>query len=391
MTRPILAMGVAGAAIAGVFALLPGGEVRGAPPTTMRHQGGASRCVVTHTKTASPEVVLLGEEITITLGVRATCPDAPGPTHIVLVLDATGSMQGQPTQLMKQAATKLVRDLDMRNHPERRVGVVEFDMTARRLCALTNDEDQVVGCIDRVVADGGTRIDLGILEGLRVLSEGRGEAQGDMLWEVLIVLSDGGSGAGCAPILRAAGWAETYGAHITTVCLGSSCMRLCMFEVASSPRFQYYAQDPTELMTTFDAIGRQLLSTIPVRLTVTDSWGDQFSFVTDSAHPPPTAPDDPSDWLRWEEPAVPESGLTYTLRLRPLRAGYQAANETATGQLQGRMVDRLVSWQFTLPHVTVLEPGSLRTPPASPSPTTTPVAPTPPVTATRSYLPWVDG
>jgi hypothetical protein len=119
------------AAMAVAFALLPRGHVRSGPVANVPNQGSPSTCIVTDTMTVNPDVLLLGEEITVTLGVQASCPDTPGRLDIVLVLDGSGSMQRQPTQQMKQAAAKFVRDLDLPGHPERRVGVVEFNQVAR--------------------------------------------------------------------------------------------------------------------------------------------------------------------------------------------------------------------------------------------------------------------
>jgi hypothetical protein len=178
-------------------------SVEAAPRLTGLLQGGrnVSTCQAEPNKIANPNVILLGETVDITLTVRANCASETAPLHIVMVLDGSGSMAGAPTQDMKKAAAELIRKLEMDRNPGIQVGVVEFNTQARTLCQLTNQESRAVGCVNNVQANGGTAIDLGILEGLQVLRRGRRTEIPPR--EVMIVLSDGGNNAGCDPVLAA--------------------------------------------------------------------------------------------------------------------------------------------------------------------------------------------
>ena len=341
-------------------------------------QGGASPCVMTHTMTADPAVLLLGEELTVTLGVQATCPNLESPLHVVLVLDGSGSMSGQKTQQMKAAAARFVRDLELPGHAGRRVGVVEYNSQARRLCYLTNNENQAISCINRVGANGGTSIDLGILEGLRVLEEGRPSGPSSAV-EAIIVLADGASQTGCPPVLNAARQARDEGVTLFSICLGPDCDHRCMLMAASSPRYYYYIEDPNYLYAAFrhiaDSLVGEMLGVGVRSLRVREEWGERFAYVGDSAEPEPAVVDLPADWLAWHEDYPAREGVTFSLRLRPLHAGVQQASESATGVLTD-VLGRTAAWQFVPPEVTVLEPG--------PVPTNAPSATHQPATATAT-------
>lgn len=367
LARATAALGAALVIVGLLLAVLPDGRVGTTAMASPMQQ--ASPCVVTHRKTASPDVVLLGEDVTVTLSVQAQCPPSVGALHVVLVLDASGSMAGSPSLAMKQAAARFVRQLQMPTHPIRQVGVVEYNEEARRLSSLTNDESRVIGAINRVSADGGTRIDLGILEGLRVLSQGRSGINRDELTEVIIVLADGGNNAGCQPILAAARQAKSQGVLLVAICFGSACDEQCMRQVASGPRYYFRADNAGQLVAVFDRIAVLLVGDVADHLTVTDTWGDRFAYVAGSANPAPESPVTPTTWLRWVTAGVPPAGATHTLRLRPLRPGTQPANEEAQGVYRDA-AGRPITFTFRLPSLTVLDPTVPTATPSTPPPAT---------------------
>jgi len=370
----------------------------GAAEAAPRHAPAAQRagelspCQPVYNKIASPNVILYGEEVDITFTVKALCAGERFPLHIVLVLDASGSMQGQKTRQMKVAAGRLVRGLDMKEYPSTKVGVVQFNQQARRLTGLTNNENQVIGAINRVGANGGTRIDLGIMEGLRVLMQGRGDVSRKELTEVMVVLSDGGNNAGCSPVLSAARKARGQGVLLISVCVGNDCDEQCMRQVASAPRYYFRAENAGQLQAVFERIKNRILQINLRKLTVVDTLPDWMEFIPGSADPPQTAPDDPDQWLKWEDVYVPADGVTYAFKVRPLRTGYMPTNAGATGTLVDNK-GRTRSWDFQIPWVTVLQPEPLSTaatpppkPTFTPGPTITP-SPTPTITPSPTPTP----
>ena len=191
--RRFLTIAVAVAVLFGLgLALAPLLPANAAPQAAVPQQRGEeSTCVPESNKVAYPNVLLLGEETNITLTVRALCAPEAFPLHIVLVLDASGSMAGQKNQELKAAVKQMVRQLDLGNRPLIQMGIVEFNTTANTLCQLTNDAGRLSSCANKVSANGGTAIDLGIREGLKVLTRGRPRDRSDVR-EIMVVLSDGG-------------------------------------------------------------------------------------------------------------------------------------------------------------------------------------------------------
>jgi len=112
-----------------------------------------------------------------------------------------------------------------------------------------------------VGANGGTRIDMGILEGMKVLRQGRGGEKD--ITEVMVVLSDGGNNAGCEPVLQAARQARAQGVLMISICVGSGCDAQCMRQVASSPRYYFEAESASALRTVFQQI-RDIHPRLPV-------------------------------------------------------------------------------------------------------------------------------
>jgi von Willebrand factor type A domain len=103
---------------------------------------------------------------------RSTCGDfdprlrpwyiaaSSGPKNVVLVLDTSGSMQGQRLELLKQAVTRVIDTLTVSD----RVAIVPFSSTAsvlgdemgRLLTASATNKDILIAAIDGLVAEGST-------------------------------------------------------------------------------------------------------------------------------------------------------------------------------------------------------------------------------------------
>jgi uncharacterized protein YegL len=321
-----------------------------------------SPCVPEYSKAAAPQLVLLGEDVSITLRVRAACPGDVAPWHLVFALDGSASMAGARTRRMKAAAADVTRSLDLDHNRSTQVGVVEFDGGARALCPLSGETQRIVTCIDKVGAAGGSAIHKGIDEALRTLAKGRSVFGAKEMAQTIVLLSNGHDDAGCSPLVAAANRAKGQGVTVISVCVGPNCNASCMRRAATDPRFYADSEDRSRLLEMFERIRDSGgLSVVVHTLEVEDTIPPSMAHVPGSASPPPTEPQTPTDWLRWEETFVPREGLTYTYRVRPLVAGYLATNATATGRLTDNR-QRIKDWTFDTPWVTVLRPDVLPPP-----------------------------
>jgi Mg-chelatase subunit ChlD len=336
--------------------------VRVAPPPVTAAQGVEdSPCVPYFSKSVSPTTVNIGESVTITLHARAVCPTEVVTRHIVLVLDASGSMTGRPRNELVAAATQFVRDLDLPHEANVRVGIVSFSDRATVLTALTNSEPLVIGAINRVQANGETRIDLGIRAATQILLDARTDTDG-LLTETMVVLTDGGNNAGCDPVRAAAAQARSEGILVLAICVGGACDEECMRRVALDEQNYNRVDDTTDLPLTFGAIRRRILGTSIANMTIGDTLPASMMYIAGSAEPEPSAPENPVQWMEWTSAWVPREGVTLSLRAYPTTTGVLDTNLEAHGILTD-LHGRTREWEFDIPSVTVIEPGATPAPP----------------------------
>ena len=106
--------------------------------------------------------------------------------EIVLVLDASSSMQGKKISSLKKAAKNLVTKLlDESNQGKIKVGVIYYGTTIKKTCSLSTDPESVKKCIDIELSyNEGTNVQLGIKKGKNLFTNNKNEKN-------MIILSDG--------------------------------------------------------------------------------------------------------------------------------------------------------------------------------------------------------
>ncbi|XP_038047850.1 calcium-activated chloride channel regulator 3A-1-like [Patiria miniata] len=142
------------------------------------------------------------------------------PSHIVLVVDTSGSMRGQKLLQLKQASARLVTEI---LEDGEMLGLVAFAGSSRIVSPLrtlndVNRDSLLVG-INSLVADGSTSIGAGIRQGIQVLQGVSGNRE-DAAGGKIIVVTDGGENrspyiADVLPLVNG------LGATIDTIALGS--------------------------------------------------------------------------------------------------------------------------------------------------------------------------
>lgn len=284
-----------------------------------------STCIPEPRAEASPSVLLLGETTDIRLSFNATCPGDATPLHLVFVLDESGSMQGDPINEQQQAVKSIIRSLELPDNPTIQVAVVAYQHEARTLCKLMNDEGRLLSCTGHMRANGGTRIDRGILEALKVLQDGRSGLGADMEPnEVIFLTSDGESNTGCGPVWSAARRAKGQGVLVITVCLGDQCDSACMLESASSARYHFKIDSATQLVDIYDQVRRVIDRISLRRLTLSATLAADTVLVAGSDRPAAILSPD-GRTLTWDLVDAPLTGSGASFRIRPLVAGHQLA------------------------------------------------------------------
>lgn len=393
------AQALVGGALAALWALGAGTPKSMAQPTWPTATPALSPCIVEANKVAAPQVLLLGETTTITLTMSGLCAGRRIPDHVVLVLDASAAAAGEPHEQIVAATIELIGKLDLTRYPDNRVGVVQFDSRAKRLCGLTDDAERAIRCVRRLGSSGGAAVDAGIAEALKVLRNGRRcrcSATPADIYEALVVFAAAPQAAGCAPVLRAANKAKIQGVRIVTVCSGPACGSSCLRQAATSARYFFEIEDASRLFAVFERIHGGAYIRIRIEaLTITDRLPGNMRYVAGSAVPAPNEISPAGDVLTWRTDVLPQEGITITFTIQPLQPGHWPMTLGAGG----RYADNdggARSFAFPqMPHVTVLRPMSLVTP-IDPPPTSTftpppqPPRPTPVGGPRRLWLPRLD-
>lgn len=409
------------ALVLAVVSILVGGGAAGSHAVRAREAAATepppSPCIAETDASVRPDVVLVGEDVSVTLRVRVVCASEPYPLHVVLVMDGSASMDGASERQMRDAARHLVRSLAISEATARRGAVVQFDRTTRTWTPLTGEEERVLKAVSRVEArrppdpsspgppvtagppvtsvphtpgpgstavptGDETAVDRGIADGYRELVAGRKRHPApDEITEVMILLSDGHDPRGCRPALGEARNVKSNGVLVIAVCVGRGCDEGCMRQVASSPRYYFRAESAGALAGIFHQIRDRIVNISVRRLVIEETPADGLAYVPGSAAPPTESIDEPTGVLRWRFDYVPTDGVTVTYRSRAVTPGERRSARDSSGWFHDNRGRRggfvfpnrwLSAWRPDGLAAPVLGPG-----PAPRPPILTPAAPWP--------------
>jgi len=160
---------------------------------------------------------------------------------MVLVIDKSGSMQGLPMVLARQAAKAAVEALSSRDQ----VAVIGFDSSSQVVCELRSaaDSDAIQAAIDSLEAGGGTYVYPAMVEAKEILETATAKVRH------MIVMSDGHTQP--ADHHSLAQEAADAGITVSTVALGAADKEL-LSSIAEIGRGRYYeTDDPTNMPQIF--------------------------------------------------------------------------------------------------------------------------------------------
>lgn len=329
----------------------------------------------------------VGERSGGTLELVIDLPEPSGETHLMLALDASGSMAGESNALMKEALVEMLDRLEPEVGAGFRGGLLQFNSMATVLCDLLLPDagfPRLRSCVNRVGATGGT----GIGAGLRAAHQALREARPAPGQEDVVLFTDGANNAGCADVQAAAEGLKAEGVVLHTVCLGSACDKDCMRSAATSPAHYYEIEEAGGLEAAFLDVAGELLSTrevarLALRLRLPPS------LALDPASPS-LAPDEiDADGALWRVERLPSPGLRIDFTVEAVAAGEGAPSlEAEVDFANGGRALR----EANAPPLPVQDPGAPTTPPPGPSSTPSPSAPftptsSPTATPARLFLP----
>src|SRR5258706_7576436 len=109
--------------------------------------------------------------VTLAAATAFTAPKKHEPSALVLVLDRSGSMKGEPLESMKQAAVASADALE----PDDQIGIITVDHEADVLVPLQRaaNRKDIAKTVSHLEAGGGTSIVPGVKRALDVLRESK--------------------------------------------------------------------------------------------------------------------------------------------------------------------------------------------------------------------------
>jgi Mg-chelatase subunit ChlD len=161
---------------------------------------------------------------------------------MVLVIDKSGSMSGQPIALARASAKAAAELLSAQDQ----IGVVGFDSNPRVILEMTGASDRgaVTHAIDTLGAGGGTDAYPGMVRGHELLRDSVAKVKH------MIVLSDGQTAMRDFPGL--VGGMRAEGITVSTVALGQGAARELMQQIARDGGGRYYeTDDPSNMPKIF--------------------------------------------------------------------------------------------------------------------------------------------
>lgn len=227
------------------------------------------------------------------LATVSTGLDAALPLGIILAVDTSGSMQGQPLQSAKQAILPLVRAMQASDQ----AALLTFAQSVSVPLALTSDTARLATAIEAMVATGNTALFAGTVRASELA------AAAPQPRRVVVLLSDGedfGSASGGITREQALAAAQSAGVPFFVVGLGQEVDQQFLTSLASTTNGQYFAAtDPAQLSGLYarisDRLRQQYTLAIPLpaqlaggshRVTVT-TGGVTGTASFETAGPPP--------------------------------------------------------------------------------------------------------
>lgn len=203
-----------------------------------------------------------------TVQVKGVFPLEKGdePLSVVLAIDRSGSMRGQPIKDALQAAKDFIKEMRAFD----RVGLVSFDDRVTVISRPNADKGPLMKAIDKIKVGKDTALNDAVMKSLQLLSPFTGR-------RAVIVLTDGKENRSKATREETIKEAVRLGIPLITVGLGNEVDADALDAMADgSGGRSFFAQASSELSGLYQAIARQLINQYRVSLqsrkTLDNGW-----------------------------------------------------------------------------------------------------------------------
>lgn len=195
------------------------------------------------------------------------------PLNLALVIDSSGSMEGEPMQYVREGLLRMVDALD----PSDRITLVDFDSDAEvKVEYITGADPALVQAINNLEADGGTNIYDGLRTGFELMAAHADPGRQNRV----VFLSDGMATEGItndAKILAMARGYSEQGYGLTTIGVGADFDVTLMRTLSEqgSGAF-YFLEDPAAVQEVFVEEVTAFLVPLAEDVTITADIVDNY-------------------------------------------------------------------------------------------------------------------
>jgi VWFA-related protein len=188
------------------------------------------------------------------------------PLSVVLAIDRSGSMRGEPIRDALKAAKDFIREMRAID----RVGLVSFDDHVSVISRPNADKGPLLKEIDKIKVGKDTALNDAVMKSLQLLSPFIGR-------RAVIVLTDGKENRSKATREETVKQAVGMGVPIITVGLGKEVDVAALEAMAGGTGGRaYFARESSELSTLYQTIARQLINqyrvTLQSRKSLDNGW-----------------------------------------------------------------------------------------------------------------------
>lgn len=389
-SRPlVLALAVAALLLATAIGPL-GGLLAGltgyAMPLDPQQRGGQSPCWCEVARQVAPDTPRLCDSSAVTVTLRPACPGLP--IHIVLIIDEVYKPNYSEPGDRARELRKAVGRLEMKRHPNIKVGVVWMQNgRARERVELTTDEQLVLRNLDvPPVSRFGAQVqcfECGYREAVAMLSDAAKEyPRNNDIVEITILAPLGVYTNEAVPgVISGSRLVKTRGATSITTCFAWTHCHSVLRDAASKPNLYLGFGEGNRLAAILEGEVRSAVATFLRTMTVHDVLPDGLTVDEDTIQPPPAVVGSAGRTVRWEFQDPETKVYTFTYRVRPGRLGTLNLGVGAWVSLQDSQY-RVISTTLPTQAITV----SLLCPQATPTPEPT-VTDVPTATPTRTTTP----